>query len=300
MKNILKTVATILLALCAILALASCGKAYGSADTYYPTEDKFENGAPAGTVTEDSFSADRKIIKTVNESIQTENFDDFISELRTSVTELGGYISSANLSGDNYYNTSRMRSASFVIKIPADKLDQFSGEVDSLGMVYSYSESVKDVTASYVDVASRISVLRAEESALIEMLTCADSITATLEIRTRLNTVQSEIASLEAQKRTYDSLIAYSTVNLNVYEVRREQAVNPTFSEEVNGKFVDSIRSIGEGARAFVVWVLGNILYIIIYAALATGAVFGLIKLSRFVRKRRTKNADEKPENVDQ
>ena len=82
--------------------------------------------------------------------------------------------------------------------------------------------------------------------------------------------------------------------------MRREQAVNPTFSEEVNGKFVDSIRSIGEGARAFAVWVLGNILYIIIYAALATGAVFGVIKLRRFVRKRRTKNTDEKPENLDQ
>jgi hypothetical protein len=228
----------------------------------------------------------RKIIKNVSESVHTDKFDDFMSGLRLAVSEAGGYISSASYNGESYYNENALRSSNLVIRIPAENLDAFTNTVDSLGVVYSYSESVRDVTEAYVDVESRIGVLEAEEAALLSMLADAKTVNETITVRTRLSEVQADLASLEAQKDTYDSLIAYSTVNMYVREVRRAESLNPGFFEEVAGTFSDSLVDIGEFLRSFAIAFLGNIIYIVIISGIVAGAIILWIKV---IRKRVTK-----------
>lgn len=300
-----KTLKAIILSLTLILILTlsvSCSSSVAG-DGYYGGGDKYENGMTGpenvsgsvgnGTGTTDIVSPDRKIIKTVRESVQTENFDDFLREVRESVSELGGYISSANQSGDSYYNSNLHRNASLTVRIPADKLDEFTAKIDGLGVVTSYSESMDDVTGAYVDVESRIAVLEAEETALLAMLAEATNVSTSLEIRKRLTDVQGDLASLRAQKKTYDSLIAYSTVYMSIYEVRRAETANPGFFEEVGGVFSDSLYDIGTGLRDFAVWFLGNIIYIVIFAGIVAGAI---ILLKKLIKNRKSKKAAEKDE----
>ena len=53
--------------------------------------DGMENAPQGGA---DNSVADRKIIKTVNERVETENYDAFIKSVQNKAAELGGYISS--------------------------------------------------------------------------------------------------------------------------------------------------------------------------------------------------------------
>ena len=284
MKKI-KIIVALLACALTLLVLVGCGaKSYDSntgGAEYLPEENP---GKIPGNSTSEVLDESRKIIKNVSESIHTDKFDDFLSSVRDEIAKVGGYISSSSYNGDSYYGNGSLRSANLVIRIPVENLDAFTSTVDSLGVVYSYSESVKDVTEAYVDVESRINVLVAEESALLEMLASAKNVSETLTIRTRLSEVQADLASLRAQKNSYDSLISYSTVNMYVREVRRADPVNPGFFDEVSGKFSDSLVDIGEFLRAFAVWFLGNIIYIVI----VSGAVVGLVFL--FIKKRRKKS----------
>lgn len=226
-----------------------------------------------------SLTDNRKIIKTVTETVQTESFDGFISSIKVYVCEEGGRIDSERTSGNNYYKTDNLRTAYFVIRIPAEKLAAFTSKVGEIGVVSSYSENKTDVTEIYIDIESRIAVLEAKEISLLSMLSSAVTVSDLLEIDKRITDVQSELASLKRQKESYDNRIEYSTVNLTVNEVRRTMTDNPTFGESVRNEFFRSLDDIGAGVENLGIFLFGNIVYILIVAAFFVLAVLG----SKFV-----------------
>ena len=239
-------------------------------------------GATNGSGSSDTILEDRKIIKTVHESVQTDAYDSFMTALGEAVSSAGGYISSREERGENYYNKNNLRHLYTVIRIPADKLAAFTEAVDAVAVVTSFTESVNDVTTAYIDVESRIAVLEAEEAALLSMLGAATTVDTALEIRTRLLTVQSDLASLRNQKESYDDRIAYSTVYLTVNEVRVAVTENPGFLEEVRAEFSDNLYDLERGFRAFGVWLLGDSVSIILTLGVLVGGFF----LARFLLKR--------------
>lgn len=281
MKNTIKKTLVILLALTMILSLsflASCSKSnsYMGGDAGVP-----ENGYGGGYATDADGKENtvldeenRKIIKNVNESVQTDNFDVFLDSLNEAIAEAGGFVSSSSYNGNSYYNDSTLRTANITIRIPAENLSSFTEKVDSMSVVTYYNEYMDDVTGQYIDVTSRIAVLEAEETALLEILKTATTTSDMLDIRTRLLDVQSDLASLRAQRDSIDNRVEYSTVILYIREVRRAVAQNVGFFEEVGGNFLDSVYDIGEGIRAFAVWLLGDILYIVLVCGIIAGAFF--------------------------
>ena len=305
MKKRISIFALVTLIVLVLTMAVSCAKHNVAGDAMMNGVDKeFANGSTGGTVApgvgSDVISDERKIIKKVNESVQTENYDEFMTQLKALIETCGGYISSASHSGDNYYNKNLYRNSHLVVRIPAERLDEFTGGVNGLGVVCSYSESMDDVTGAYVDLESRIAVLTAEESALIEMLSGASTVSQTLEIRESLNRVQADLASYKAQKQAYDSQISYSTVNMSIQEVRQAEVVNPGFFEEVRIEFNDSMYDLGRNLRDFAVWFLGNIVEIVIFAAFATGGTILVVKIVKHRRVKKAEKAsanDEKTEN---
>ena len=300
MKKILALLLTLaLLMLCVCSCSASKGDAFDNesigsdggypnlGDKYYPEEDNSSADV--------ALTIDRKIIKTVNQSLQTDDFDNLLKEINSLISTLGGYVSESNLSGENYYHQDNLRYASLTLRIPAEKLSEFTAGLDGKAVVTNYNESEVDVTGNYIDVESRLSVLRAEETALLDMLGKSSDVDTMIKIRTRLNEVQSDIASLEAQKKDYDSRIAYSTVYLRVNEVRRATGNDPTFFEEVGDVFMNSLYDIGEFFRGLGVFLIGGFLYIIIWGGVIFAALFLILK---FVKKRREKKKNKKDEKI--
>ena len=78
--------------------------------------------------------AGRKIIKNGDLSIQTREFDEFLTSLNRAIAAVGGYVEASSVSG-NSYNRNRMRSAEVTARIPAESLDSFCDQVSDLGNV---------------------------------------------------------------------------------------------------------------------------------------------------------------------
>lgn len=298
-KKILATLAVLTLIL-SITALTSCSKSMGG-DSSAKLENEYGGYSPEyngkdNTVVE---GENRKIIKNVNESVQTDRFDDFLDSLYTAISEAEGYISSSSYSGNSYYDSSNLRTANITIRIPAENLSLFTENVENMAVVTSYNEYIDDVTNKYIDITSRIAVLEAEETALLGILESATSTSEMLDIRTRLLDVQSDLASLRGQRDSIDDKVEYSTVSLYVREVRRAIAEDIGFFDEVGGRFLDSIYDIGEGLRAFAVWLLGDILYILLVGGIITGIFFFARFLLRKYKNKlpRRKKTTKKAEN---
>ena len=300
MKKTLKLIVTVLMLLSVALTAISC-KSAGDSE-YLDGRDTVSNGAlgtdGSGSTQgsekgEEALLENRKIIKNVHESVQTDGYEDFLAALDCAVSAAGGYFQTREERGDSYYHSGSLRYMNAVIRIPREKLGQLTSAIDGAAVVTSYRESVNDVTTAYVDVESRIAVLRAEETALLAMLTEASSVDVSLKIRERLLTVQSDLASLEKQKESYDDKISYSTLYLTVNEVRRATTENPTFIEEVKGEFSDTVHEISEGLRSFGIWILGDSIYIVIWCGALVGAFF----LLRYLTKRHTVLRRERKKN---
>lgn len=104
-----------------------------------------------------------------------------------------------------------------------------------------------------------------------------------LLIRSNLTSVQSELASLKNQKKSYDSKIAYSTVNLTVQEVVKETDPDKSFGDDLKDSFREGTENFAEGFRNFFLWLVGNLFSIILTLSLLVGAFF----LVRFIIKKK-------------
>ena len=253
------------------------------------------NSAGVGGSSSNSTDASRKIIKTASVSAQTEDFDNFVSSLKSAISEIGGRIDSENTTGSDYYSKGNLRRTTLKIRIPAELLGDLKASIEELCAATYYSENTNDVTESYIDIEKRIEVLKAKEVSLLEMLSKAETIADLLAIDSRLTEVQSELASLKAQKESLDGRIAYSTVTLTVNEVKQiETKEDPAFREAVKQEFNESIEGFGNSAKALGVLVFGNILYIAISSVLIAVAVVLVRKLlkSRKVKRMGTEQAN--------
>ena len=288
MKNKLWFLILLLIASVLLFSFVSCSKD-GSVDgDQYDkeTSDGISGGSQSSSST---VIEDRKIIKTVNETVETEKYDEFITKLQETVTAMGGYISSSVYTGSDNDNYGE-RTASFVIRIPAERLSEFTDSVGGLSTVVSFKETQDDITLDYVDVASRIEVLEAEYAALLDILSNATTTADMLAIRAQIEDVQKELASLKAQKQIYDSQIAYSTVNIEVFEVETEIPYDNSFFARVGRTFTACIKGLGAFFANIGVIILGGSPVIILIAVIFGGVLL----VARLVNKRCAKAKNDR------
>lgn len=258
--------------------------------SYYETKDT-ASMAEAPSAESGDVWADRKLIKNVNLEVETKEYDAALATLEMQIQELGGYIENMDsYNGSSYSNYRSSRYANLTIRIPQEKLDSFLNAVSDSCNVVRRSDSVEDVTLSYVDMESRRDALKTEHTRLLELLEQAETLEDVLTIEDRLTTVRYQLESMESQLRTMDNQVQYSTVYLNISEVKELTPVEieeETAWQRISEGFMNSLRSIGHGFAELGIWFLIHIPQLIIWAA-----VIAVIVL--LVKRRRKKKAAKK------
>lgn len=251
-------------------------------------------GAESAKVQESAVS-NRKLIKNVNLSVETEQFDSLMPVIEQRVAGLGGYIeemssySRNNEYASGYRGTKYFRYASMTVRIPQENLELFLEEVGKQSNVVSRSESVTDVTLQYVDLESHKKALLTEQERLLELMEQAETVEDIIAIEGRLSEVRYQIESMEAQLRTYDNQIDYSTVYLSIDEVERySPAEDATVGERIRNGFAASVEGVGRGFQNFGIWFVINLPYLLVWAA---AIVIVVLIVRVIVRKNLRKNA---------
>ncbi|MBR4940664.1 MAG: DUF4349 domain-containing protein, partial [Clostridia bacterium] len=248
-----KAFALILALLCTVSLFSACGSANAEADINRAPSSPVMDKLTSESITEDSFyleyaeesyieasknngltfdSADgetnntsslqlgtpdpsRKLIYHVNYSLETKTFDSSVTSLLALTESLGGYTESSDTRGGN----GSERYATYVLRIPSEKLTDFIAGVGNIGSILSESLSTEDVTLEYVDIESHLTSLRAQETRLLELLSEAKDLSEVLMIEESLTGVRYEIESYTTRLNTISSLVSYSTVTVSLREV---------------------------------------------------------------------------------
>lgn len=242
----------------------------------------------------------RKLIKTVDMNVETQNFDELMSTIQSRVSELGGYIENMNTyNGSAYYGGNSTRNADMTIRIPKDELDGFLNTVSGISNVVRRSDSVEDITLAYVDLESHKNALRTEQERLLSFLEQAETIEEIITIEQRLSDVRYQLESMESRLRTYDNQVDYSTIYLYVEEVEIFTPVEEeTVGERISAGFMESLDNIGTGFVEFGIWFVVHIPYLVMWAILITVVILIIVWKTRRSRKSaRSKEADRSIED---
>lgn len=227
---------------------------------------------------------ERKLIQTVNLTLETLVFDKYIQTLEEKVNSLGGYIETSNISKDSY-SVRSLKYAEYTVRIPGEKLDTFLDTVGNQAFIMNKSSSTEDVTLSYYDSESRKKALQIQQDRLFAILDKAETMEDILALEERISDITYELEEQGTILKNYDNLVAYSTVNITIQEVKEETIIE-TETESVVDKMKsglsETLNEIKSGFENVAIYVVTNLPYIIFWlAAFITVGMIGLKKYKR-------------------
>jgi hypothetical protein len=314
MKKTIRYVSLFAIILAAVIIIplfASCsagsGNYAGDMDMGIVAPEKGEASggvsyAPEASVptTPNEMQTTRKISRTYTVYGETKEYDSALTQINSSVSAFGGYISESRVTGAsyNYKGNSYSRQAYLVIKIPAENLDAFISQIGGALNVTSSASTQQDVSEAYYSIEARMKTLETERESLLAMMASIDTAKDYdfwYTLQKKISETEQQIAEYQAILKSYDGQVAYSTVNLTIDEVVEYTPVkdnDPTFGKRIAEAFVESWKNFGEGFMDFTVFMVSAIPTLIIFPGIP--AVIILIVVA--VHKKKKKMVKEESE----
>lgn len=257
------------------------------------TQESLSNPGESGSTT--ILAKNQKLVRKVWLDAETEDLDRLLSQVEQRIAELSGYIEAREVYNGSSKNTRRYRSASLTVRIPAEQLNRFVDHVSENSNITSSNETADDITLSYVATQSRITALETEQTRLLELLAKAASMEDLLKIESRLTSVRTELEEITSQLRLYDNKIDFSTIYLNISEVKEYTVTEEpeTVWERIGAGFMQSLKNLGTFFTELFVFIVVALPYLIPLAVIAA-AVILFIKYNR--KKRSSKKQTQTEE----
>lgn len=228
---------------------------------------------------------DRKIIKDMQITMETKEFDKTVEGIKALIQEQGGYVENSYQSNGSW-DGGGSRYTSITARIPAEALDGTAQSLEELGHVTDRSEQVQDITDSYYDADAHLTSLKAQEERLLELLSQAQTLEDMITLENALTQTRYEIESLTAQLRRYDSQVAYSTLTLEIREVSDLTVVRDTpvsFGQKAANAAEDSLRLLVNVGQFLIL----SLITLAPLAIVILVAVLVIVAIVRAVRRRR-------------
>lgn len=280
----------ILLAGVLLISLTSCASSREKYDAASPREKLVGNAADLkpkeADGTESVKAPEEKMIKTVNLTVQTRKYDEYVSATKARVSELNGYIERSVETRNGYGSDDSRRSSDYTIRIPSERLDEFLAGTEEKGKIISKSENQENAALEYVDVQSRIDAYKAEKEALMQTLKKAESLEDVLAVRERLSDVNYQLDAYVSKLRILQNKVTYASVNMDICEIGRAAENDPSIRERIKEGFLKSSDRLKDAVVEIVVGFFGGLPVIVPAVALAA-AVFLIIRA--IIRKRTKK-----------
>lgn len=261
-------------------------------------ENDYAAGAAANTVSGTdlwtnpaSQASERKLVRTASVTLRTSAFEDDLTALQQLVTTVGGYLEDYYQSGDTA--SGRLRSATFTIRVPAARLDEFLGSASGIARVTDRSESATDMSAQYYDNETRLTTLNTKMERLQEMLGQAKKMEDIITIENAISDTQYLIDSYQSTQKSIDNRVEMSTVTLYLKEEKAAEIApseGVTFGKRIAAAIEAGWQNLLAFGQNLVIFLLIAFPYLLVAAVIV--AVIVLIVKARRKKAARPTDAD--------
>ena len=236
----------------------------------------------------DMVEVDRQVIVTGWMTVTVEDPLKAASEAIRIAESVGGRVDSR----DEYAPRDGDRgSATLTLRLPAEGLTAVLDDIKALGKVQEVSLSSSDVTMATQDLDARISALTAAIDRLEALLATATDTDDLIALETAITDRQTQLESLQAERRYYADQVSLSTVTVNLVSEADAPVDKPV-------TFWDGLVAGWNAFIAFfsgLVVVVGVLLPWLVFAAIITAVILLIVRANR---KRRAAVAASLPAPV--
>ncbi|RKP55260.1 DUF4349 domain-containing protein [Cohnella endophytica] len=228
-------------------------------------------GGGIGQIADANAGFGRKVIYRANLVMKVEEFKSAEEQL-TNLIHLGGaYV----LQFSDSRNADEV-GATYVIKVPSEGFSPFLEKLQRIkNLKYEREVEGNDVTEEYVDLDARLKAKQVVETRLLSFMDKATKTDDLVRFSNELARVQEEIEQIKGRTRFLDQNVAFSTINLRLYqstglvEVKEEKKEEPgkSFGDRIGdalGGSVKVLRQFGEGLLIVVAAILPVLIVILV------------------------------------
>jgi hypothetical protein len=219
--------------------------------------------APGGML-----AAPPMIVRTAALSVTVQDFEKARTHLDEILARYRGYLGGLQISSPS--NQGRVLNG--VLRIPVGQMDNALTALKSLGRVDAESQNGEEVTAQYVDLQARLANSRNTEQRLTQVLQQrTGKLSDVLEVETEIARVRGEIESMEAERKTMATQVAFATLNVTLTEDYKPQlrTVPPSTLRQFRNSAVEGYETMAAGVISLVNAALFYGPSLIFWAALA-------------------------------
>ncbi len=215
-------------------------------------------GGGIGPIADANAGFGRKVIYRANLVMKVEEFRAAEEQLLDLIHLGGAYV----LQFSDSRNTEEV-GASYVIKVPSEGFSPFLEKLQKIESIkFEREVAGDDVTEEFVDLDARLKARQVVETRLLAFMDKATKSDDLVRFSNELARVQEEIEQIKGRIRFLDQNVAFSTINLRLYqasgvvEIKEEEKDEAkSFSDRISDALSGStkvLRQFGEGVLVVV------------------------------------------------
>jgi hypothetical protein len=244
-------------------------------------------GGGIGPIADANAGFDRKVIYRANLVMKVEEFRKAEEQLLDLIHLGGAYI----LQFSDSRNTDEV-GATYVIKVPSNGFSPFLEKLQKIKTLHRERQvEGSDVSEEFVDLEARLKAKQVVESRLLSFMDKATKTDDLVRFSNELARVQEEIEQIKGRIRYLDQNVAFSTINLRLYQATGIEEIievkveaKQSFSERISDALAGStklLRQFGEGLLV----VVAALLPVLIVMAFIGIPTFYFIRKRNVTRK---------------
>ena len=291
----MKRIISLALSFLLVFLLVGCGGAkysydgefmgQGSGGGWDDSRSVEEKGTPNSPLQDTT-----KIIYTGSLELETLEFDKAMDDITALVERYKGYLEEQTVAG----YSSGYRYARLTVRVPAADFSAFFSEMGSVCHTLRRNSTQENVSEAYYDVESRLTTAKTKLARLQELLTQAEDMADIITIENAIAETEQTIDALSGKLRSYDHLVDYATVNVELDEVYRLSGTVEaplTLGQRLGGAFITGLQSMGETLEGVLVWLAECWLWLVLLAVI----VIVCVRSVRRKRARKLKTSGNTP-----
>lgn len=240
-------------------------------------------GGGIGPIADVNAGFNRKVIYRANLVMKVEAFAPAEEQLLNLIHLSGAYV----LQFSDSRNADEV-GATYVIKVPSEGFSPFLEKLQKIKNLKLEREvEGSDVTEEFVDLEARLKAKQTVEERLLAFMDKATKTDDLVRFSNELANVQGEIEQIKGRMRYLDQNVAFSTINLRLYQASGTEPL--LVAEEEEKGFADRISDAITGS-AKVLRQFGEGLLVVIAAMLPVLIVLSIIGIPIYFLIRRRQN----------
>lgn len=180
---------------------------------------------------------DLKIIKTADYKFQVKDVDLSSKKIQMAVRNNSAYVSGMNMTVDAYQKNNNI-----VIRVPNVKFEDLMEIIGEEAEFTNHKRiNTQDVSEEYVDIETRLKTKKEVKARYEAMLRSqAKTMEQVFHAEEKIRQLQEEIEAKEGRLRFLKDKVAFSTINLEIYQVVDLEAMAKAHERGFSDDFKDS------------------------------------------------------------